>query len=294
MPIASVLRLTLVTLLLLGTLSAHAIELVLVTDRSTVPAGGQLTLDSCIYNPSAAVLRGRVRMQLLITYAVVATMVADTMPVNCRRLAFSGNEELWECEGEDIELRPNRQHVIRSVLKVPGTTPEGTRVRVQVATEAFGFTASRTSTTVVRGSDVPSPKLQVNIVRFERPGDSLFGGPTVWYQFEVTNAGNAPTTGPIDVDVSHTTPSGKANTAEPWRQNGSGLRWRTDMVLQPGEKFQTLPMTFELVRGTYTVTALAAGGGSPPHEQTDVWKVELRAFLPEEERQPITIRGRSR
>lgn len=277
---------------LLAPSTLHAVNLFVVPQSSTVQAGAQFWFDSCIQNPSSETLRGQIFLRAAIANAVIVAVASNNLGILCGRVMGSDTE--WECKG-DYDLTPGGQLIIRSTITVPSQLKDGTKVTHTSTVQAYGYGVTANGVSIVKGRVSNAPQLSVQIMReLLDEGGFPFYAPVIAYKFKVTNIGNAPTSGIVDVDVTPSCPEGIKVESIGWNAVASFYRFERASSLAPGESFTTPSLILGLARGTYLITALAAGGGSPPDEEKETWIADPRYLLPEEEGPPLSIRGRSR
>lgn len=293
MLIRIVCRLTLVAALLTPS-TVRAVNLFVVPQSSTVQAGAQFWFDSCIQNPSSETLRGQILLRAAIANAVILAVASNNLGILCGRV--TGSDTDWECKG-DYDLAPGGQLVIRSTISVPSQLKDGTKVTHTSTVQAYGYGVTANGVSIVKSRVSNAPQLSIEIERDVRAYPGLpFVASVVRYRFKVTNIGSAPTTGEVDVDINITSQGLEPEFIEQgWGPAGSLLRFTRSTPLDPGQSFKTTDIIFDLTRGAYQLTALAAGGGSPPDEEKENWSSETRFVLPDEfNPPPLSVRGRPR
>lgn len=232
--------------------------------------------------PATATYQNRVFLSTNIG-AIIRAVTTDHRDVKCRRVGIIGSDEVYDCSCTTPNITVPAGGAVKTdvTVDIPTTAAPG-------ATFTLGTTLNwGTSGTIGRTISIavasnPSPKLSVKINRDKFPD---YNETVLFYDIEVTNVGDSPTTGPIDVDVTYRAPGRVEQTKEElgggWSYAGSVLRARFDRVLQPGETLKAPRITHThrpIIRGTYELTALAAGGGSPPDQKKDVFVVAERVL----------------
>lgn len=209
---------------------------------------------------------------LAVAHGAMFRSVINSDPrVACALQGVINGNQVFTCFCDPITVPHGGKVTTKYTIDVPLSALPGTKIPFSTTFQyAGGGTIGRGVSIVV--GEVAAPRLSIEIERTYLEYSYYTQNLEARWDFVVKNIGSAPTTGAIDIDVSWALPGGVTGTAtqDPiWQPSGSLMRYRTQQVLAPQ---QTLRAPFELrtsshaLRGRYEITALVAGGGSPPDE----------------------------
>jgi hypothetical protein len=212
---------------------------------------------------------------------VLADLLYDSVVNSDPRVAcalqgtFAGNR-VFTCFCDPVAMPHGAKNTTKFRIGVSVSAQRGTKYQFGIAYQyGGGSTIGRNVSIVVR--EAAAPQLAVAIERRELKPSASNNGFEVQYDITVANIGSAPTTGPVDVDVSWTAPYSVAMTSdsEKWKAVASFVRYTINNTIAPGATafLPTLILrsSDHVPRGRYQFTALAAGGGSPPAEAMDTF-----------------------
>jgi hypothetical protein len=253
-----------------------------------VEPGGTAEVDVTVTNdgPDANgrfLLRGFLPVMAGLLYQSV---INSDPRVACALQGIFGGNQVFTCFCDPIAVPHGGKNTTKFRIGVSVSALPATKYLFGITYQyGNGSTIGRNVSIVVR--EAAAPQLAVMIERRELQAIGSNGAFKVEYDITVANTGTAPTTGPVEVDVSWTGPYGvsMAGQSMAWMSVASFVRFRISDTILPGarEPLPTLPLqsSDHVPRGQYQFTALAAGGGSPPAEAKDTFTpADLQPRLP--------------
>lgn len=188
-------------------------------------------------------------------------------------------------------------------VKVSETASPGSTVTLTAAGHtALHSVSNTTSVSIVAGKPFSRLKIEQTLERlFISQGDLVVIRP----KLKVTNEGDAPSTGPIEIELTFDFPPGSfpdpfisgSGWSEIEKDGKKTYTFRTDRKLEKGESFEPPPLPFEVkgeVRGDYRFHATVFDGGSFESRDTDEFSLDPRLPNPAEISVPTIVTGRQR
>lgn len=272
--------------------NAAAVGVQVTAPSNEVAAGATVPITVEISNPSGVVVTGNLAIWMLVTNAIIVDAVSSTPTMVFARELIDNTVEYFVGRAPDFELDPDETVTATVNIAVPADAPQGAKVEFTASGFLGDTSGSGQVSIVIRGT--AAPQLKIEIVREQLAYDDGSEEDTlpigvVRYKFRITNEGSEATTGPVDVDVTRTFPQGLVATpraSDEWLPAGSLLRYKIMPAIAPGATVEPPALNLELSGnfyrgGSYGITALAAGGGSPPDEATDqftILELDARRF----------------
>jgi hypothetical protein len=268
------------------------VEVTSIAPKGTIDREEVGQFQSVIKNATAQPLSGAILASLTITGPAKIDAVTSNNPAMTCNRATSPTVQAFVCNANPITLGVAESITLVTTFTADSMAEYGRVIDLRTLVVCGGTFETHSQVRVEEtGGD---PLLKITIGKYD-PAGGPAGPHQLAYRFTVTNHGNGPTTLPIDVDITPQHPQdGPPVISSGWERPGTVIRHRMNLVLQPGQSWQTPWLEFRTVRGTYRVTALVAGGGSPPDEKTDVHQVIPREAESTEEPPPQPVEGRQR
>ena len=263
----------------------------LTTPSLVVPAGATVVVENLLTNTSTAPLTGQIFNTVTVDRGTFSSATSSLPAIQFSRVPSSvQGGDSFRGIAENVTVRPDNRIFLRYEFFTPFDTPQETRVRFQSTVTGFGGQVSSTLLFfTVRGVAERAPKLEISITSQSEGGGLTTG--RILYSLSVTNVGNAPTTGPVQLMITFAAPfattSSNFQPSSQWTMTGVGQFIAVEKpALAEGAFFSIGAPLFVFdtaVRGQYSLTAVASGG-APRVEQTSISIVEERAagpvFLP--------------
>ena len=261
-----------------------------------VTPGGTVEIEVTTTNQGATEATGSFLLRGFLPVASGAAYAGATSSdprVSCTSQGVVAGNQWMTCFCDPITVQSQGSVTTKYRITVPVSVAVGTRIDFGLAYQ-FGGGSSIGRSVAIRVREGGAPQLRVRLVPVSiYPGEDDV---ELEYNVAVANVGTAPTSGPVDLDVTLTLPYGVTSELLPmgdeigFTVNGSKFSYRVLETLPPpdenGEIYwrysPLLRLLLErLTRGSYEIIALAAGGGSPPAETRDGFNLEEMALRAE-------------
>lgn len=291
-------------------LLAQGVSIEVTKDSETVRPGDTTTITVTVSNKGTEPATGRFFERLFLETNLGMTVESAGAPPpvgKCTRQGILGRNEIWDCFCDPVTIPPGGSITTTVVVRVPAEAAEGSKSLVG-ATVQMGQQAVGQSTYINVGSP-NGPRLRLRVRRDPQIPEVTAVRILATYSVFVSNVGNAPTEGPIDVEfnvvpglqftlvASQFTGTGPAGWQfSPGPTTTRGVLRTSNVILPDQELRLEVAATFISMRGEFPFQARVSGGGSSSHTSAvDQFTVDARfSDLPFENPPPTTTNGRPR
>lgn len=274
--------------------------------------GGTVQLTVTVRNDGPKPYSGPVNGNILVekrTGWAIASVTSSDPSITARRTT-SGTSTLdnWNCRAGAITLGAGATITFTVNVTAPKQADDQTTT---VFGAAFTFTNTATGQSItLRVSTTPAPQLAIRVFREPDQPDEVNGSLSIYYDIIVTNVGNAPTQGPITVDLEAQAPPGMQPPAFTPEIAPSQVQWTftaaegqakakvtTSRVIEPEHqvRLELTAVYVNVARGAYSFRATVSGGGAPTVTSEPDTLLNVRPPAPAPPPQPpVGIGGRKR